>query len=183
MVTSSQNWRTMIDDFTGEYHYLSNFYKSPMMYSGVVIDTVEHGYQAMKTLDLRQRADIFAAPTPGAAKRMGRRVGVRDNWDEIKFLVMWDLLQIKFHSTPSLRTQLQATGDEVLIEGNTWGDEIWGCTKQPGNWGPQWVGQNWLGRLLMLLRRQSNDMHAMTAYLLATPGETRAIWINSDQLL
>lgn len=38
------------------------------------------------------------------------------------------------------------TGEAELIEGNTWGDKFWGAVwdKELG-----WVGQNWLGKLLM----------------------------------
>ena len=44
---------------------------------------------------------------------------------------------------------LIATGDAVLIEGNTWGDRFWGMVRNDSG---MWVGENWLGRLLTLQR-------------------------------
>ena len=57
-------------------------------------------------------------------------------------------LEQKF-SNPQLRQMLVDTGDEELIEGNTWGDVIWGVYKG--------VGTNWLGKLLMEIREKAKN--------------------------
>jgi N-glycosidase YbiA len=57
------------------------------------------------------------------------------------------LLAKKFKD-PVLAAQLLSTGDAQLIEGNTWGDKIWGCVQVNG----AWVGENGLGKLLMQIR-------------------------------
>jgi ribA/ribD-fused uncharacterized protein len=70
---------------------------------------------------------------------------MRDDWNDIKIDVMRDLLQEKF-SDDDLRELLLATGDAELIEGNTWNDYFWGvCLGE---------GQNWLGKLLMEVRKE-----------------------------
>jgi predicted NAD-dependent protein-ADP-ribosyltransferase YbiA (DUF1768 family) len=46
---------------------------------------------------------------------------------------------------------LIATKDAELIEGNNWGDVIWGCVRGPGD---EWIGENNLGKLLMKLRQE-----------------------------
>ncbi len=58
---------------------------------------------------------------------------------------MLDLLRIKF-TIPTLRERLLATGDQTLIEGNTWGDTYWGVCRG--------VGLNNLGTLLMQVREE-----------------------------
>ena len=135
----------MIDQFRGEYRFLSNFAPVWVTLDGITYPSVEHAYQAAKTLDPRQRAIIQRATRPGDAKRLGCHVTTRTDWDEIKLDVMEMLLDQKFRREP-YRTKLLSTRPQDLVEGNTWGDQYWGVnlnTKQ---------GSNHLGRLLMLIR-------------------------------
>lgn len=135
---------TVIDKFDGtEYAFLSNFYSSPIQYEGIVYPTVEHMFQALKALDMETRKKIANAATPGQAKRLGRSVALREDWEEVKVDVMRTALQLKF-SNPALRAKLIATGDAELIEGNTWNDRFWGVCRG--------TGKNMLGLLLMELR-------------------------------
>jgi ribA/ribD-fused uncharacterized protein len=90
--------------------------------------TVEHEFQSAKTHSFRQALAIRRAATPGQAKRLGRRCDLVYNWDEIKDDVMMSCLEKKFE-IPELRAVLLATGDALLIEGNTWGDRYWGATR------------------------------------------------------
>lgn len=132
-----------IESFQGEYRFLSNFWHVYVRYDGELYPTVEHAYQAAKTLNPEFRKAIAYATT-GEAKRMGRQVPMRPDWDSIKIDVMRDLLRQKFTEEPELRELLLATGDAELIEGNTWGDYFWGvCNGE---------GQNNLGKLLMEIR-------------------------------
>lgn len=131
-----------IEAFRGEYRFLSNFWHVYVTYDGEVYPTVEHAYQAAKTLSQEFRSAICYATT-GEAKRMGRQVPMRPDWDSIKIDVMRDLLRQKF-AEPELREALLATGDAELVEGNTWNDYFWGvCNGE---------GQNNLGKLLMEIR-------------------------------
>ena len=133
--------------FTGAHGFLSNFYTLSSMYpvclDGDYYRTVEHAYQAAKTLDANWRRTIAGAPTAGYAKRNGRRAPLRDGWDAMKIDVMRMLLVQKFQDA-YLQERLLRTGDAQLIEGNTWGDVFWGCCGGRG--------ENHLGRLLMEIR-------------------------------
>lgn len=135
----------MIDSFCGEYRFLSNFYPSSIEYKGVKYPTVEHAFQATKSLDLDDRLFIAKLETPGKAKRAGRNLILRKDWEEIKIEVMRELLVLKFKDD-SLANKLKKTEPHELIEGNTWGDKFWGvCNGE---------GQNWLGKLLMEIREE-----------------------------
>lgn len=141
----------MIIEFEDEYAFLSNFYPSPFTHDGIEYPTNEHFFQAMKTTDLELRKAIAAAKTPGVAKRMGRTIKLRPDWEKIKVDVMRLGLILKFQN-PDLKEKLLATGDEELIEGNWWHDNTWGschcdaCFNTPG--------RNMLGMLLMELRKE-----------------------------
>src|SRR5262245_37464769 len=138
-----------ITAFHGAYAFLSNFAASPVVLDGETYPTVEHAFQAAKTFDPAQRQSIREANTPATAKRLGRQVTLRADWEQVKFEIMRQLLLQKF-TLPELRAALLATGDAELIEGNTWNDRTWGKTLVKG----QWVGKNWLGELLMAERRE-----------------------------
>ena len=141
----------MIAMFENDFAFLSNFDDSPFEIGGITYPTVEHWFQAWKTADLETHKAIAAAPTPGKAKRMGRRVELRPDWEEIKVEIMRAGLWYKF-SNPNLRDKLLATGDEELMEGNTWHDNTWGnCVCQRCQDIP---GRNMLGMLLMELRQE-----------------------------
>ena len=140
-----------IDRFQGSWRFLSNFYPVEVELDGEAYPTVEHAYQAAKTLDKASRFPFtFAAAhlrlrTPGDAKRAGRRLRIRPDWEQVKRDVMCILLRRKFAHAP-LRGRLLGTGDAELIEGNTWGDTYWGVCQERGH--------NWLGRLLMQVRAE-----------------------------
>ena len=48
-----------IDSFTGDYHFLSNFAASKVELDGVEYKSVEHGYQAAKTLNRSNSIVIY----------------------------------------------------------------------------------------------------------------------------
>ena len=131
-----------IDSFSGPYRFLSNFYPAPVLLDNVLYPSTEHAFQAAKTTGDRS---AFLKGTPTDAKRLGRRVALRPDWEAIKIDVMLDLLRQKFNGG-GLRTKLLATGDAELIEGNMWGDRFWGVYRG--------VGENHLGRLLMRVRAE-----------------------------
>ena len=141
----------MIDCFEGKYDFLSNFYEHPIQYNGIVYPTNEHFFQAMKSLKEDERKMIAAAPTPGKAKRLGRAITLRSDWETVKYDIMLMGLRLKF-CDKDLREKLRATGDEYLIEGNWWHDNTWGdcsCERCKTT-----RGRNELGRLLMQVRNE-----------------------------
>lgn len=139
----------MIDNFDGKYAFLSNFYKSEIMLGGIRYPSVEHAFQAYKSLELQDRVRIASAENPGIAKRLGRHVKLRGDWEQVKDDVMYRCLVKKFEN-PKLRQKLLATGNEQLVEGNTWHDNCWGDCHCPKCECKQ--GENRLGKLLMRVR-------------------------------
>ena len=134
----------MIASFSGEYRFLSNFYVAEVWYEGVRYRSSEHAFQAAKTLCTAERAKVAAAKGPGEAKRLGRCLSLRHDWEDIKVDVMRAVVRDKFMRHADLREKLLATGSQVLVEGNSWGDKVWGVCKGKGT--------NWLGRVLMEVR-------------------------------
>lgn len=134
----------MIPDFHGEYSFLSNFYPANVEFEGQIYPSVEHAYQAAKTLDFKLRA-IFALRdmTAAQSKYLGRQIKCRADWDAVKDGIMKSCLASKFSDTKLLRL-LRETGDQELVEGNTWGDTYWGVCNG--------VGLNKLGKFLMEVR-------------------------------
>ena len=141
----------MIVEFDGEHAFLSNFFPSSILYEGIVYPTNEHFFQAMKTLDQTERQKIANAETPGMAKRLGRHVQLRPDWEQIKVDVMRTGLMLKF-TDAALAEKLLATGDEELVEGNWWHDQTWGSCFCPDHC--RTPGRNLLGMLLMELRKE-----------------------------
>ncbi len=140
----------MIDQFRGQFAFLSNFYGCSVShvemtapYEKMVFPSSEHYFMAMKNTDIEYRRKVLNASTPGSAKRMGRGVQLRPDWDTIKVEVMRNALWLKFKD-PVLKQKLVDTAPHTLIEGNDWGDKYWGvCNGE---------GLNMLGQLLMELR-------------------------------
>jgi ribA/ribD-fused uncharacterized protein len=141
--------RAQIDSFQGEYRFLSNFWPAEVEFEGRKFPTVEHAYQAAKRLDEGDRARIAALPTPAEAKAAGRKLTLRPDWETAKFDVMERCVSYKFEHHPELKQKLLATGDAELIEGNTWGDRVWGVY--------QGEGENRLGKILMRVREQLKE--------------------------
>src|SRR3990167_5099554 len=130
----------MIDSFTGEYRFLSIFWPAHVVYQGWIFPTVEHAYQAAKSNDPAVWARMANVVKPGEAKRYGREIIIRKDWDAVKIHIMTDLVRQKF-SHPGLRHLLLKTGDQELIEGNHWNDRFWGVCRGGG--------RNELGKILM----------------------------------
>lgn len=112
-----------ISEFRGEYYFLSNFYSAPVTYNGMCFENNEAAFQAAKC---PERMTEFCRLNPSEAKRLGRRVKLRGDWEEVKDTVMYEICKAKFSQNPDLADKLVATKDAELIEGNTWGDRIWG---------------------------------------------------------
>lgn len=150
MQSLSFNQLDKIDKFDEDFAFLSNFYPSPIKDGDLTYPTVEHYFQAMKTTDKYGRRLVAVASTPGKAKRIGRNLRLRRDWEDIKYDVMKEAIHMKFQDV-ELRKKLKATGDAYLEEGNTWHDNIWGnchCEKCKDI-----QGTNWLGTILMEERK------------------------------
>jgi ribA/ribD-fused uncharacterized protein len=141
-------WRR-IDRFQSEYKFLSNFSPSGVYHDGIEYPTVEHAFQAAKTLDFQRRREISQLASPADAKQAGRRLELRPDWEKCKDWIMLELVLHKFARDFELRQELLATGDAELIEGNNWHDSYWGectCGACPR------PGKNMLGQILSTVR-------------------------------
>lgn len=135
----------MINSFRDEYYFLSNFYNTPVIYGGIQYQNNEAAFQAQKVLSDDIKKEFSNLP-PNLAKRKGRKVPLRSDWEEVKFGIMHDICKCKFTQNEDLKEKLLSTGDEYLEEGNTWGDRIWGTVNGKG--------QNHLGKILMDVREE-----------------------------
>lgn len=135
-----------IVEFKGYYRFLDNFYPAHLKWEGIEYPTSEHAFQAAKTLDRDFRKQIAKIDSPAQAKKMGRAVDLREDWEERKYELMEEIVSAKFLQNPALAKKLLDTGDAPLEEGNHHGDVIWGTVDGQGN--------NWLGKILMSVREK-----------------------------
>ena len=137
-----------IKSFTGEYSFLSNFYGCFIPYMGLRFPSVEHAFQASKSLDSNVRWQLQYCRSAGEAKQRGKMIELRPDWEEVKIQVMTDLIRNKFQC-PELKQKLLDTGCAHLEEGNNYGDRFWGTVKGQG--------RNELGKILMKVRDELRD--------------------------
>lgn len=132
-------------EMRGQYYFLSNFYPCT-----ITIDvegqtlTFQNSEAAFQAFKCPERAKEFCSLKPGTAKKLGRKVPIRSDWEDIKLDVMTKVLTVKF-SDPVLRQRLKDC-TEYIQEDNTWGDYYWGVCHD--------YGHNHLGKILMSIRDQ-----------------------------
>lgn len=144
----------VIDSFTGQWGFLSNFHPAPLAWEGMDYATSEHAFNAGKTLDRAQREWVQSAPKPRIAKERGQKVTLRDGWNErVRYDVMAQVLRAKFLCDPRRVQALLSTGASLLVEGTQWHDQHWGDCRC-GRATCAEPGQNHLGRHLMALRSE-----------------------------
>lgn len=132
-----------VKGFFGKYRFLSNFHLAGVWYEGILYPSTEHAYQSAKTLDIDIRKE-FLELSCNKAKNKGQVIGLRDNWDTIKYEVMFAVVFDKFTRHQDLKESLLLTGDMYLEETNHWGDTYYGvCNGE---------GKNVLGKILMSVR-------------------------------
>lgn len=141
----------MINEFRGNYFFLSNFYDKPVTYGGITYANNEAAFQAQKVLDdaIKQK---FTNLEPNEAKKLGRKVKLRPDWEEVKDDIMYQIVKAKFEQNPDLRRKLLATGNQELIEGNTWHDNHFGNCSCPKCRNTK--KENVLGKILMKVREE-----------------------------
>lgn len=137
-----------IISFRGENAFLSNFYAAPLVYEGVAYATSEAAYQAAKTLCPDMKEKIRLASSPVETKRLGKKLELRPDWDDIKIKVMTSIVYEKFKQSSYLTRRLLATGTRDLQERNSWGDIFWGMNLEGTE------GLNHLGKILMAVRER-----------------------------
>ncbi len=133
--------------FKNGYRWLSNFWPSPIVDENhLTWKTVEHYYQACKATTEEDRELIRNSPKPGDAKRLGKKIKLREDWEQVKLKIMYHCVKLKFAQNEDLKQKLLETGNAYLEETNYWGDVCFGVCNG--------VGENYLGKILMQVRHE-----------------------------
>lgn len=135
-----------IRSFRGNHLFLSNFYRDrqPVLFNGKYYLTAEHAFQAAKATSEEAREYVASAPDAREAKKRGREILCRKDWDQVKVQVMVAIVWEKFSENENLKRALLETGNAYLEEGNWWKDTFWGVCNGEGS--------NILGHILMAVR-------------------------------
>ena len=127
-------------------NWFSNMVVCPVTIDGIEYISTENYFQAMKSLNKEDHIRISKL-APNKSKHEGRKLPLRDDWEEIKFEVIKTALRAKFN-IPEWKEQLLATGNSTIIEWNNWKDKVWGVTIDDNE------GKNLLGIALMEIREE-----------------------------
>lgn len=169
--------RDEIDYFREEYEFLSNFYPTKVVFDGITYCNSEAAYQAQKCLCPQDRLQ-FIRLSSDEAKRLGQKVEMRPDWDEVKCEIMEKIVYEKFMQNPTLAQALLDTGDKPLKEGNYWKDLYWGVDMKSGK------GENHLGKILMALRdyfRENGIPEAFSSFD-SLKGPFAGMWIDDSDI-
>lgn len=139
-----------IQRFRDAYGFLSNFHEAPVCYGGLTYGNAEAAFQAQKCMS-REQMVMFTQMRPAKAKKAGRQVALRPDWEQVKVPIMEEIVLAKFSQNEELKYRLIGTGDAILEEGNTWNDTFWGMDAKTGK------GENHLGRILMEVRARLRE--------------------------
>jgi ribA/ribD-fused uncharacterized protein len=138
----------------------SQWYPAPFELEGERYATAEHFMMAQKAAlfaDDATRRQVLEAPSPGAAKALGRAVRDFDEatWVAHRFAIVVRGNRAKFAQHPALQQFLRNTAPRVLVEASPV-DRIWGiglAQDDPDTHHPdRWHGLNLLGFALMAVR-------------------------------
>lgn len=136
--------------FRGKFFFLSNFYPVPVKYKGITYQNSEAAFQAQKCMTEEEKLS-FENIDPSEAKRLGRRIKMRPDWNKRKFDEMYAIVKAKFEQHPEILQKLLETENAYIQEENTWGDKIWGTVNG--------AGQNLLGKILMQIREELKNQN------------------------
>ncbi len=142
-----------IAEFQGPWREYSNFEGPPVQYGMMIYDHVENAYHAAKSLDFNVRRQ-FMHLTASEAKKLGRQIECRPDWEKVKLAVMEILVREKFLHRKPLGLLL-ASGTMQIEEGNTWHDNFWGICRCPKC--ANLEAYNHLGELLMKIRGEMQN--------------------------
>jgi len=143
----------------------SQWYGAPFTVSGQRFHTAEHFMMAEKASlfgDQDTRKQILQAPSPGAAKALGRQVRGFDEavWLQHRFSIVVRANKAKFSDNPELGEFLLQTGRRVLVEASPV-DRVWGIglaqDDEKASNPNQWRGLNLLGFALMQVRAELSN--------------------------
>ena len=76
-------------------------YGAPVTYEGLTYQNNEAAFQAQKCSDTKDR-EAFTNMNPSEAKKAGRKVLLRKDWEQIKMSVMAGIVKAKFEQNEEL---------------------------------------------------------------------------------
>ncbi|HSW99703.1 MAG TPA: NADAR family protein [Patescibacteria group bacterium] len=136
--------------FSHAFDPLNNWSAHQVRLWGSVFSTVEHGFHYRKFADHEPTiaTNILKATSPYVALQLARRYTAkrRPDWNKVKVDIMAELVRAKVAQHNDVRSILLETGDKTIVENSPW-DNFWGN-------GPDNVGQNHMGRILMQVRSE-----------------------------
>ena len=144
----------MIKEFKNQYFFLSNFYEYPIYYNKLVFCNAEAAFQAQKVINEKDQYK-FINLNASQARKLGKTVQLRKDWEEMKDNIMYEIVKRKFLTNKELQQKLLETKEEELVEGNWWHDTYWGVDSKTG------IGQNKLGKILMKVREEAKNNNAI----------------------
>lgn len=125
---------------TGAYSGFSNFsIHSVDIPNFGNFPTSESAYQSYKDPENTEYVQKqIESKTPYYSKLLGKKCNIRHDWEDVKELIMYDVLSFKFSQHPSIKSNLLNTGFRQLVEHTRSSDDD--------------SDGNMLGRLLTTLR-------------------------------
>jgi ribA/ribD-fused uncharacterized protein len=138
----------------------SQWYVAEFTLEGQCYPTAEHYMMAEKAAlfgDQDIRAQVLQAPTPNAAKALGRNVaGFNDQaWLQHRYEIVVRANRAKFSQNPELNNYLKETASRIIVEASPV-DSIWGIGLAQDDVNASnpnaWQGLNLLGFALMEVR-------------------------------
>ncbi|MBF0778744.1 NADAR family protein [Streptococcus cuniculi] len=110
--------------------------------------TSEHYFQAkkFKSLVLQEKIRNLKSPMDAAIEGRNRKNPLRQDWEDIKYDIMFYAVYQKFNQNSILKELLLSTANLPIIE-HTANDSYWGD-------GGDGTGQNQLGNILMEVRNK-----------------------------
>ncbi len=148
----------MINRFKDEYRWLSNFAPARVQFEEFDYRSVEHAYVASKTLLVGIRHEVKSLETAAEAKKFGKSIPLRPDWEKVRVGIMTDLVRQKFN-IPEYTELLLATGNQDIVEGNVWHDNFWGsciCNSCGDK------GKNTLGKIILKIRAELQQPQMFT---------------------
>lgn len=122
-----------------KYFFLSNFYPCDVYYRGLHFNSAEAAFQSQKC---PERMNEFAHLKALQAKRLGRKVQLRLDWENVKIGIMYEVVYSKFRN--ETLANMLVNVDEPIVEHNNHNDRFWGVCRGKGS--------NYLGIILTRVR-------------------------------
>ena len=150
--------------YSERWYCFDNFSAFSVRWCGAHYPTAEHAYQAGKYIDnnsvyARMKGEprsiaeiICTAPSAHEAKKLGNfpiyQELIREDWEEVQPFIMEDILRAKLAQHEYVQKKLAESKGLLILE-NSPRDAFWGR-------GPNWDGENRLGKLWMKIRDEQH---------------------------